>query len=65
MSGSKAGCAWLKFYLRNSSCAVDTFYYRHKDKEAKFGHFTAAIVNLAKVFMICADSLLFVTLKNE
>ena len=64
-SGSKAGGTRLKFYLRNSSRAADTFCYRHKDKEAKFGYFTAAIVNLAAIFMIFADSLfLSATLKN-
>jgi hypothetical protein len=61
-SGSKAGYARLKFYLRNSSCAVGTFCYCHKDKEAKFGYFTATIANLAAVFMVCTDNLFFVTL---
>nr|WP_315019084.1 hypothetical protein [uncultured Campylobacter sp.] len=44
-SGSKAGDARLKFYLCNGSRAVDTFCCSHKDKEAKFGYFTATIVN--------------------
>ena len=61
-SGSKAGGARLKFYLRNSSCAVGTFCYRHKDKEAKFGYFTATTVNLAKIFMVYTDNLFFATL---
>jgi hypothetical protein len=52
--------------LRNSSCAVGTFCCSHKDKEAKFRYFTAAIVILAAIFMIFADSLfLSTTLKNE
>ena len=61
-SGSKAECARLKFYLRNSPRAVGTFCYRHKDKEAKFGYFTATTVNLAKIFMVYTDNLFFVTL---
>jgi hypothetical protein len=65
-SSSKAGGARLKFYLHNSSRAVDTFCCSHKDKEAKFGYFTATTVNLAKIFMVCADNLfLSATLKNE
>jgi hypothetical protein len=64
-NGSKVGGVPLKFYLRNGSRAVDTFCYRHKDKENKFGHFTIAIINLAAIFMIFADSLfLSATLKN-
>ena len=61
-SGSKAEGARPKFYLRNDTRAVDTFCYRHKDKEDKFGYFTATIVNLATIFMICTDNLFFVTL---
>ena len=64
-SGSKAGDARLKFYLHNGSYAVDTFCYRHKDKEAKFGHFTVTIINLATIFMIFAYILFSAALKNK